>query len=106
MTSSLDSITPELIRSSLLYGSEEMGIALRNSSFSPNIKERMDHSAALFDAEGRLLAQAEHVPVHLGSLPWGMRTSWITVRNRRLSSKRIRCSLQTIRIFPEPISMT
>lgn len=49
-----------------------MGIALRNASYSPNIKERMDHSAALFDDAGRLLAQAEHIPVHLGSLPWGL----------------------------------
>ena len=49
-----------------------MGIALRNSSYSPNIRERMDHSAAIFDDQGRLLAQAEHIPVHLGSLPWGL----------------------------------
>src|SRR2546425_589745 len=49
-----------------------MGIALRNSAYSPNIRERMDHSAAIFDDEGRLLAQAEHIPVHLGSLPWGL----------------------------------
>ncbi len=69
----VDPITQELIGSSLLYTSEEMGVALRNSSYSPNIKERMDHSAALFDTQGRLLAQAEHIPVHLGSLPWGMR---------------------------------
>jgi N-methylhydantoinase B len=68
-----DNITSDLIRSSLLYASEEMGIALRNSSYSPNIKERMDHSAAIFDYNGRLLAQAEHIPVHLGSLPWGLR---------------------------------
>ena len=53
-----DNITSDLIRSSLLYASEEMGIALRNSSYSPNIKERMDHSAAIFDYNGRLLAQA------------------------------------------------
>ena len=69
----VDPVTQELIGSSLLYASEEMGIALRNSSYSPNIKERMDHSAALFDEGGRLLAQAEHIPVHLGSLPWGLR---------------------------------
>ncbi len=68
-----DLITRELVASSLYYASEEMGIALRNSSYSPNIKERMDHSAALFDYESRLLAQAEHIPVHLGSLPWGLR---------------------------------
>jgi N-methylhydantoinase B len=71
----IDPITMELIRSSLHYASEEMGIALRNSSYSPNIKERMDHSAAIFNADGRLLAQAEHIPVHLGSLPWGLRNT-------------------------------
>lgn len=69
----MDPVTVELIRSGLFYASEEMGIALRNASYSPNIKERMDHSAAIFDAEGRLLAQAEHIPVHLGSLPWGLK---------------------------------
>ena len=68
----IDPIIRELVSSSLLYASEEMGIALRNSAYSPNINERMDHSAALFDSEGRLLAQAEHIPVHLGSLPWGL----------------------------------
>ncbi len=68
-------ITMELLRNSLFYASEEMGIALRNSSYSPNIKERMDHSAAIFDTEARLLAQAEHIPVHLGSLPWGLRNT-------------------------------
>lgn len=67
-----DPTTVEIIRNSLVYASEEMGIALRNSSYSPNIRERMDHSAAIFDNEGRLLAQAEHIPVHLGSLPWGL----------------------------------
>ena len=68
-----DEVTLQIIASSLLYASEEMGIALRNSAYSPNIKERMDHSAAVFDREGRLLAQAEHIPVHLGSLPWGLK---------------------------------
>src|SRR2546428_4953285 len=68
----VDPTTVELIRSTLLYASEEMGIALRNSSYSPNIRERMDHSAAIFDDKRRLLAQAEHIPVHLGSLPLGL----------------------------------
>ncbi len=48
---------------------DEMGAVLRRAAFSPNIKERADCSAAVFDAEGRLLAQAEHIPVHLGSMP-------------------------------------
>ncbi|MEM4171275.1 MAG: hydantoinase B/oxoprolinase family protein, partial [Thermoplasmata archaeon] len=64
-----------LIRNSMFYASEEMGIALRNSAYSPNIKERMDHSSAIFDSDGRLIAQAEHIPVHLGSLPYGLKTT-------------------------------
>jgi N-methylhydantoinase B/oxoprolinase/acetone carboxylase alpha subunit len=48
---------------------EEMGAVLRRAAFSPNIKERADCSAALFDADGELLVQAEHIPVHLGSMP-------------------------------------
>lgn len=55
---------------SLLEGiAEEMGAALRRSAFSPNIRERLDFSCALFDPEGQLLAQAAHIPVHLGSMP-------------------------------------
>ena len=48
---------------------EEMGIVLRKSSLSPNIKERRDFSCAVFDARGRMLAQAAHIPVHLGAMP-------------------------------------
>src|SRR5262245_6237636 len=48
---------------------EEMGAKLRRSAFSPNIKERRDFSCAVFDDEGRQLAQAAHIPVHLGSTP-------------------------------------
>lgn len=47
----------------------EMGAVLARSGFSPNIKERHDHSCALFTADGELLVQAEHIPVHLGSMP-------------------------------------
>ncbi|HKU66727.1 MAG TPA: hydantoinase B/oxoprolinase family protein [Candidatus Baltobacteraceae bacterium] len=71
----VDPITAEIVKSSLVYASEEMGIAVRNSAYSPNIKERLDHSCALFDRTGRLIAQAEHIPVHLGSLPWGLRAT-------------------------------
>jgi len=69
----IDPITAEIIKSALVYAAEEMGIAVRNAAYSPNIKERLDHSCALFDRFGRLIAQAEHIPVHLGSLPWGLR---------------------------------
>lgn len=76
----IDTVTTEIIGGALTYASEEMGIAVRNSAYSPNIKERLDHSCALFDARGRLIAQAEHIPVHLGSLPWGLRTTLGLVR--------------------------
>src|SRR5712675_1481920 len=48
---------------------EEMGAALRRTAFSPNIKERRDYSCAVFDAAGRVIAQGDHMPVHLGSMP-------------------------------------
>ena len=46
-----------------------MGIALRRTAFSPNIKERRDYSCAVFDSSGRVMAQGDHMPVHLGSMP-------------------------------------
>jgi N-methylhydantoinase B len=83
----LDPITAELVASSLVYASEEMGIAVRDAAYSPNIKERLDHSCALFDARARLIAQAEHIPVHLGSLPWGLRRTlaWLEERERGIA---------------------
>lgn len=48
---------------------EEMGVALERSSYSPNIKERRDYSCAVFDPGGKLVAQAAHIPVHLGAFP-------------------------------------
>ena len=48
---------------------EEMGAALRRTSFSPNIKERRDYSCAVFDAHGQVIAMGDHMPVHLGSMP-------------------------------------
>ena len=51
---------------------EEMGVALRRSAFSPNIKDRLDFSCAVFDPAGQLCAQAAHIPVHLGSMAYAM----------------------------------
>ena len=48
---------------------DEMGIALWRTGHSPNIRERKDFSCALFDIEGGLVAQAAHIPVHLGAMP-------------------------------------
>jgi N-methylhydantoinase B/oxoprolinase/acetone carboxylase alpha subunit len=59
----------QILISRLTGVAEEMGAVLRRASFSPNIKERADCSAALFTPGGELLVQAEHIPVHLGSMP-------------------------------------
>ena len=59
----------QIIGSALRAVAEEMGAVLIRSAFSANIKERRDCSTALFDGRGRLIAQAEHIPVHLGAMP-------------------------------------
>ncbi|HSJ95409.1 MAG TPA: hydantoinase B/oxoprolinase family protein [Gaiellaceae bacterium] len=59
----------QVIASSLRAVAEEMGAVLVRSAFSANIKERRDCSTALFDAGGRMVTQAEHIPVHLGAMP-------------------------------------
>ena len=68
----LDPVSFEILKNSLISIAEEMGVVLRKSSFSPNIKERRDFSCALFDASGQLVAQAEHIPVHLGAMPYSV----------------------------------
>ncbi len=65
----LDPITLSVLSSALSGIAEEMGTVLVRSAYSSNIKERRDCSAALFDADGRMVAQAEHIPVHLGAMP-------------------------------------
>ncbi len=64
-----DPTTLEIYRALYTSVAEEMGIALRRTAFSPNIKERRDYSCAVFDATGRVIAQGDHMPVHLGSMP-------------------------------------
>lgn len=65
----LDAVTLEIVRNQLEGIADEMGDVLIRGAYSPNIKERQDCSTALFDADGRLVAQAEHIPVHLGAMP-------------------------------------
>ncbi len=65
----LDAAELQVLVSRLTGIAEEMGAVLRRAAFSPNIKERADCSAALFAADGELLVQAEHIPVHVGSMP-------------------------------------
>ena len=68
MPAGLDPVTLSVLASGLAGIAEEMGTLLVRSAYSSNIKERRDCSAALFDADGRMVAQAAHVPVHLGAL--------------------------------------
>ncbi|MDG2532120.1 hydantoinase B/oxoprolinase family protein [Sphingomonas sp. HITSZ_GF] len=63
-----DPIQLELFNTQFMGVAERMGVVLRNTSTSVNMKERLDFSCALFDAEGRLIANAPHVPVHLGAM--------------------------------------
>jgi N-methylhydantoinase B len=65
----MDPVQLEVVRHALQGVAEEMGVALRRAAYSPNIKERADCSAAVFDVAGMMVAQAEHIPVHLGSMP-------------------------------------
>ncbi len=63
----------EIFKSLYASVAEEMGVTLRRTAFSPNIKERRDFSCAIFDARGDLVAQGDHMPVHLGSMPMSVR---------------------------------
>ncbi len=65
----LDPVTLSVLASALSGIAEEMGAVLIRGAYSSNIKERRDCSTALFDARGRMVAQAEHIPVHLGAMP-------------------------------------
>ena len=64
-----DPIKLELYKNMLTSVAEEMGVTLQRTAFSPNIKERLDFSCAVFDNTGKMVAQAAHIPVHLGSMP-------------------------------------
>ncbi len=64
-----DPVKLEIYKNRFQSIAEEMGAALQRTAFSPNIKERRDFSCAVFDGKGRMIAQAEHIPVHLGAMP-------------------------------------
>lgn len=68
-----DAIALSVFASRLAAVCDEMGARLRRAAFSPNIRDRLDYSCAVFDADGALCAQAAHIPVHLGSMAYAMR---------------------------------
>ena len=69
MTATVDPISLEVFKNLFISVCEEMGVALQRTAYSPNIKERRDFSCAMFDPQGQMVAQAAHVPVHLGAMP-------------------------------------
>jgi len=74
-----DRVRLEVFHHLFAAAAEEMGVSLMRSSFSPNIKERRDFSCSLFDSRGRAIAQAAHLPVHLGSAPLSLAAAMAAV---------------------------
>jgi len=70
-----DPVRLEIFKHLFAAIAEEMGTVLRKASYSPNIKERRDFSCAIFDGQGRMIAQAAHIPVHLGSMPLSVKAA-------------------------------
>lgn len=68
-------VSLEIFKHLFASAAEEMGVTLGRTAYSPNIKERKDYSCACFDAQGRLIAQAAHIPVHLGAMPASVRAA-------------------------------
>jgi N-methylhydantoinase B len=73
MTASFDALELTVMGHAFAMIADEMGSVLMRGALSPNIRERRDASSALFDAEGRMIAQAAHIPVHLGAMPESVR---------------------------------
>ncbi|MGA7315516.1 MAG: hydantoinase B/oxoprolinase family protein [Silvibacterium sp.] len=71
----LDLIEFEIFKNLFVSIAEEMGITLCRTGFSPNIKERLDYSCAIYDAKGETIAQGDHMPVHLGAMPLSVRAA-------------------------------
>ena len=72
----------EVFKNLYLAIAEEMGVTLCRTGFSPNIKERLDYSCAVYDADGETIAQGDHMPVHLGAMPLSVRAAIDSVAMR------------------------
>src|SRR5258708_14218991 len=92
-TMKLDPVTLAVMNNRLGAIAEEMGVVLGQTGYSPNIKERHDFSCALFDSRGELVAQAAHIPVHLGSTPLSVRA---VIEHLDRKSTRLNSSHQII----------
>jgi N-methylhydantoinase B len=81
--SGVDAVELAVFQSAMHSIAEEMGAALRRTAISPNIKERRDYSCAVFDAEHRVIAMGDHMPVHLGSMPMSVEAAVRALRLER-----------------------
>lgn len=75
MNTAVNPIDLEIFKSLFVSVAEEMGVTLCRTGFSPNIKERLDYSCAVYDAHGHTIAQGDHLPVHLGAMPLSVRAA-------------------------------
>ncbi|HLQ76864.1 MAG TPA: hydantoinase B/oxoprolinase family protein [Terriglobia bacterium] len=76
-----DPVRLEIFKSLFHSIAEEMGATLKRTAFSPNIKERRDYSCAVFDRDGEMVSQGDHMPVHLGSMPMSVKAA---IQNRKI----------------------
>lgn len=76
----------QLVNNALIYIAEEMGIILKNTAYSPNIRDRLDLSCAILNKDGELIAQAEHIPVHLGSMGYGVKSTLEYIKKRNIET--------------------
>src|SRR5262249_40878826 len=81
---SIDPVMLEIFNNLFMSIAEQMGFALANTAYSVNIKERLDFSCALFNPDGNLIANAPHMPVHLGSMGESIKT---VIRENRVTMK-------------------
>src|SRR5215831_4754579 len=79
MSTKTNPVQLEIFKSLFHAIAEEMGATLKRTAFSPNIKERRDYSCAVFNSRGEMVAQGDHMPVHLGSMPLSVEAA---IRNR------------------------
>ncbi len=84
----IDRTTLEIMFRGIEYVAEKMGVVLRRCSMTPNIRDRMDLSCLVADSEGRIIAQAEHIPVHLGSMYVGMKNFLKYLRDNNVEIRR------------------
>jgi N-methylhydantoinase B/oxoprolinase/acetone carboxylase alpha subunit len=71
----IDPIEFEIFKNLFVSVAEEMGVTLCRTGFSPNIKERLDYSCAVYDSDGQTIAQGDHMPVHLGAMPMSVKAA-------------------------------